>query len=63
MKLTLTRCDMGDAADALTESGIEEWALHVSGRCDTETPCSYCQDEQRFDARNGQEKTKKKKNG
>ena len=51
---------MGDAADALTESGIEEWSLHISGYCDRKDPCRYCQDEQRFDTRSGQEKTKKK---
>ena len=38
---------MADAADALTESGIDEWALHLSGRCDTETPCAYCRKERK----------------
>ena len=38
---------MADAADALTESGIDEWVLHLSGWCDTYEPCSYCHKERK----------------
>ncbi len=48
---------MGDAADALNESGIEEWALHVSGWCDTKDPCRYCREEEKEER-----KRKRKKN-
>ena len=54
---------MGDAADALTESGIEEWTLHLSGWCDTKDPCRYCleEDEKREKEARRRKKVNKKK--
>ncbi len=44
---------MGDGADALTESGIEEWAAHCAGFCDIDAPCIYCSQQQDRPSRRG----------
>jgi hypothetical protein len=36
---------MGDAADMVTEQGMDAWMLHQMGECDTREPCQYCAEE------------------